>query len=375
MVKRFAIMLVGFILVVGALGYYKYTQIMAGMAKGASFVPPPDAVTTARAAEETWQNTINSVGTFAPVQGVTVGAEESGKVVAIAFESGQPVKKGDLLVQLDVSVEKAQLAVSEAKAELAKTNLERYQKLAGSGAIAQSDMDNVQSQLKQAQAEADSLQATIDRRTIRAPFSGRTGIRQVQLGQYLSAGNPVVTLQTLDPIYLNFSLPQQELSRIHAGQVVNVEVDSFPAEVFEGKISAINSELDASTRNVDVQATLANAGEKLRSGMFAKVSVQLEESQKVITLPSTAINRAPYFDSVYVIEQMKDPQGKSYLGARQQLVKLGPTRGDQIAVLSGVKAGEEVATSGLFKLRPGGAVKINNDVMPENKVQPKPRDS
>jgi membrane fusion protein (multidrug efflux system) len=270
---------------------------------------------------------------------------------------------------------KAQLESAQAAAELAQANLQRINSLQGTGALAEREVDDSASQAKQTKAEVSRLKAVIERKTIRAPFTGRTGIREVNLGKYLSAGAAVVALQTLDPIYVDFSLPQQDIGNISAGQTVKVSVDAFPGKPMEGKITAINPQVDDATRNIRLQATLDNKDEKLRPGMYARVSVVLESADKFITVPGTAINRAPYGDTIYVIENMKDAKGKEYLGVRQQAIKTGPTRGDQVAVVEGLKGGEEIVTSGLFKLRPAAAVLINNEIMPGNKSAPKPADS
>lgn len=373
MIKRFFLMFLAFAAFAGGIGYYKYAQIRTAMST--PYVPPPIAVTSIKATEEVWQSSMETVGSFSPVQGVTVSAEEPGKIVKLGFESGQKVNKDDLLVQLDVSVEEAQLKVAMAKTELAQANADRIRKMKGTGSVAGKEVDDAESQLKQATAEAESLNATIQRKTIRAPFSGTTGIRQAQLGQYLEAGDPVVSLQTLNPIYVNFALPQQDLSRIGIGQTVQVALDAYPNQKFEGKITAINPEVNDVSRTVGIQATFENKDSHLRPGMFARLAALEKKTDKFVTLPATAINRAPYGDSVYIIETMKDPSGKEFLGVRQQAVKVGAVRGDQIAVLEGLKEGEEVVTSGLFKLRPGASVTINNEVMPANSATPKPADS
>jgi membrane fusion protein (multidrug efflux system) len=371
--KRIVIMFGLFAAVVVGLAYYKYQNIRAGMSKPHGM--PPVAVTSMIAAKQKWEKMLNAVGTFSPARGVTVAAEEGGKVVSIGFDSGNKVRQGDLLVQQDVSVEEAQLESATAKVELAKSNLKRIQDMMGTGAVSQSDLDQTGSQLKQDMADADALRATIERKTIRAPFDGITGIRQVQLGQYLSPGNPVVTLQTLDPIYLDFSLPQQQLTEVKLGQEVEAVVDTFPKEKFKGKITTISPLIDDSTRMVQLQATLENGDLRLRPGMYARVSVLLNANDDYITLPVTSLIRAPYGDSVYVIETMKKPTGQEYKGARQVFVKAGMMRGDQIAILEGIEPGQEVVTSGGFKLRPNAEVMINNQQLPGNSASPTPPDN
>lgn len=366
-------MLLIFGICAGSLGFYKYQQIKAAMTQ--KFVPPPAAVTSVIAKKEVWKTALEAVGSFSPAQGVTVCAEEAGKVVNIAFESGKNVQAGDLLVQLDIAVEQAQLQSLQAKQQLACLSVERNRQLKETDVVSQSELDQAESAFRQATADVAALEAAINRKTIRAPFSGSTGIRQMQLGQYLSPGTPVVSLQTLDPIHFDFMMTQQDLSQLGVGQMVHVSVDAFPKEMFEGKITAINPNLDNTTHNVMVQATFANADQRLRAGMYAKISVVLKSQKEQITLPFTAVHRAPYGDSVYVVEKMKDPEGNEYLGVREQFVTLGPLRGDQVAIITGLKGGEEVVSSGLFKLRPNGAVLINNQITPENSPQPHPTDS
>jgi membrane fusion protein (multidrug efflux system) len=375
MTLRFILALTIFIGVVGGLGFIKYQQIQAGIAIGASFQPPPETVTSITAREEAWQETLVTVGAFTPVQGVTVSAEEEGKITGILFESGAKVEKGAVLVQLDVSVEEAELKAAVARSENALVQLRRLQGLQGTGALAQKELDDADTEWRQATAEGERLRAVIDRKTIRAPFGGSTGIRQVQLGQYLSKGDPIVNLQSLSPIYIEFNIPQQRLALLNPGQRVELFVDAYPGETFAGTITTISPQLDTATRNLQLQATVANADERLRPGMFARVHVLVGGQTPRITVPATAVNSAPFGDSVFILEKMTDAAGQEYLGVRQQFVRVGPARGDQVAILEGLQAGEEVATSGLFKLRPNAAVKIDNSITPGNSATPKPNDS
>jgi len=248
------------------------------------------------------------------------------------------------------------------------------QSLNQQGIAAKADWDKLDAETKQAEAKITEIEATIGRKTIVAPFSGVLGIRQVNVGQYLAAGTPIVPLQSLDPIYVNFSVPQQQIARLKVGGPVRISSEG-QATTFTGKITAINSVIDEATRNIQVQATLANPQHKLQPGMFVNASVDVGTATSVIALPASSVNYAPYGDSVYVVEEMKDPKGKTYKGVRQQFVKLGPGRGDQVAVLSGVKPGEEIVTSGVFKLRPNAAVQVNNKTVPSNNPAPKPEDS
>jgi membrane fusion protein (multidrug efflux system) len=296
-------------------------------------------------------------------------------VQKIAFESGHTVKEGDLLVQLEVSQELAQLRSAEAQMRLAQANLARQENLLKSRVSSQADYDSVKAQFDQAVARVEEVKALINKKTIRAPFGGVLGIRAVNLGQYLQSGAQVAPLQSLDPIYVNFWLPQQNLGQIAAGQPVRVRADGLPDLEFEGTINAVDSVIDEATRNVRVQATLANPKALLRPGMFVNTEVPLSETSNHVVLPATAIQYAPYGDMVYIIEEMKGPDGKTYRGVRQQVVKVGETRGDRVAILSGVKPGEEVVTSGVFKLRPGVHVQVNNSILPENSESPTPEDT
>jgi membrane fusion protein (multidrug efflux system) len=375
MAKRMILMLVVAATAIGALGFVKYQQVQAAIAQGAAYRPPPEAITTITARQEKWPATLSAIGTMAAVQGVTVSADLPGIVDRIAFDSGMPVTEGDVLVELDIRQEKAQLAAAEAERELAQLNFNRLQGLVNRGAISQADYDQAAAEQKRTEARVGEIQATIARKTIRAPFTGILGIRQVNLGQYLSAGNAVVPLQSLDPIYVNFGVPQQEAQDAKVGRHVRVNTEGANGSGFTGRITAINAVVDEATRNVQVQATLANPDGKLRPGMFVQVEVILNASKSVVALPATAISYAPYGNSVFVVADLKDPDGRPYRGVRQQFVKLGGSRGDQIAVISGIQAGDEVATSGTFKLRNGGAVQVNNKVQPSNKRAPNPEDS
>jgi membrane fusion protein, multidrug efflux system len=363
------------IAIVAALGGIKFFQVRKAMAEHASFAPPPEAVTSLIAKEEEWIPSLKAVGSTAAVQGVTVSTDEPGIVQKINFESGQTVKQGDLLVQLEVSQEQAQLRSAEAQMRLSGANLLRQQNLLKSRVSSQADYDSVQAQYDQAVARVEEVKALINKKTIRAPFSGVLGIRAVNLGQYLQSGAQVAPLQSLDPIYVNFWLPQQNLGQIAAGQAVRVEADGLPNVTFDGKINAVDAVVDEATRNVRVQATLSNRNGLLRPGMFVNSQVPLASKASHVVLPATAIQFAPYGDMVYIVEEMKAPDGKAYRGVRQQVVKVGESRGDRVAILSGVKPGEEVVTSGVFKLRPGVHVQVNNSIQPANSESPIPEDT
>jgi membrane fusion protein, multidrug efflux system len=371
--------LIGFALIIaGPLFLIKTTQFKAMGDAGAAMAAamPPTPVTATQAKQDTWGNSITATGSLLAVQGVTVGAEVPGKIMKIAFEPGASVKAGDLLVQLDVSTEEAQLQAAVATAELAKANLNRARELRQSNTNSPAELDAADAQAKQAAAQAESIRAVIAKKAIRAPFSGRLGLRLVNLGQILREGEPITTLQTLDPIYVNFSLPQQRLAQLAIGTVVRALSDAAPGESFEGKITAISPEIDMTTRNVRVQATITNREEKLRSGMFTNVEVVLPTQTNVLAIPVTAVLYAPYGDTVFVIDEKKDEQsGKVQQVLRQQVVKLGSARGDFVNVEQGLKPGEMVVTSGVFKLRQGMPVVIDNKLAPPAQLQPKPKNA
>ncbi len=374
MAKRMILMVALMTVFIAGLGFIKFKQFQAMAEQFAAMQPPPDAVTTIVAAKEEWPNTLNAIGTVAAVQGVTVSADLPGVVDRIAFDSGKTVEKGDVLVQLDTRQEQAQLAGGESQLELARLNHERMQSLVKQDAVSRAEYDTAAATQKQAEARIGEIRATIERKTIRAPFTGVLGIRQVNLGQYLTGGDPVVPLQSLNPIYVNFAVPQQEAAEMRIGRTVHISVDERGNGEFSGRVSAVDSVVNQTTRNVQVQATLANPAGKLRPGMFVQAQVVLGDARNVIALPTSAINYAPYGDSVFVVSDMKNPQGQSYRGVRQQVVKLGASRGDQVAVLSGINAGEEIVSSGVFKLRNGAPIQVNNSVKPGNSAAPKTED-
>jgi membrane fusion protein (multidrug efflux system) len=375
MAKRMIVTLTATLLIVAALGFVKFRQIQTAIAEGAAFQPPPEAVTTIVARDETWPSTLAAIGTVAAVQGVSVSADLPGTVVSIGFSSGQAVREGDVLARLDTRQEQAQLAAAESQRDLARLNFERMQGLLNERVISRAEFDRATADQRQADARVGEIRAAIDRKTIRAPFAGVLGLRQVNLGQYLAGGDPLVSLQSLNPIYVNFGVPQQAAGQIQAGRSVRITADEFAGVEFSGRVTAIDSVINEATRNVQVQATLANPQGRLRPGMFVQTAVVVGAASRVITLPASAISYAPYGDSVFVVTDLKNDKGQSYRGVRQQFVKLGGARGDQIGVVSGVSAGDEVVTSGVFKLRNGAAVQINNAVRPANSPAPKPENS
>ncbi len=336
------------------------------------WVMPPETISSAVVKEEKWQDQLSAVGTVTASQGVDVSTEISGIVKEIAFESGVLVTNGQVLVRLDTSSEEAQLRAVEAQVELARANLNRLRQLLEAKTISQSELDTAEATMKQNQANADTIRATIAKKTIRAPFAGRLGIRLINLGQMLEMGKPIVALQSLEPMHVDFSLPQQEFSKLSLGMSVRLSTDAYPQKQFEGKLTAINPNLDETTRSVRLQATFDNADQLLRSGMYGKVEVLLPSDQQVLVIPSTAILSAPFGDSVYVIEPKA---GTTNLVVRQQFIKTGLVRGDFVTVTNGLNAGERVVSSGVFKLRNGVAVVENNELAPKASTAPKPSDS
>jgi membrane fusion protein (multidrug efflux system) len=308
------------------------------------------------------------------VQGVVVSADLPGVVDRIAFESGKHVKEGDLLVQLDTRQEQAQLAAAEAQLELARANYQRMKGLVEQDAVARAEFDTAAAQHKEGEARVREIRATIERKTIRAPFSGVLGIRQANVGQYLNAGDPIVPLQTLNPIYVNFGVPQQEAGQIKLGRTVHVTLAERADAAFSGKVTALDSVVDKTTRNVQVQATLVNRGAVLQPGMFVRTQIARGPSRSLITVPASSISYAPYGDSVFVVAELKNDKGMPYRGVRQQIVKLGGARGDQVAIAEGIDPGAEIVSSGVFKLRNGAAVQINNTVKPANSRSPRPEE-
>jgi membrane fusion protein (multidrug efflux system) len=376
MIKKIAFTCLALLLVLGAIAGIKALQIRALIASGKSMVPPPDAVTTADVRAETWETTLNAIGSFAAVQGVTLSAEVAGTVSKIDFESGASVAAGSVLVELDTSVEQAQLRSAEATAELARLNLTRARELRLQNTNSQADLDSADAQAKQAAAQADNLRAILAKKLIAAPFTGRAGIRLVNVGQFLPVGTPIVSIQGLDPIFMNFSLPQQQLGQVSEGLTARVVTDAYPGQLFEGKVTAINPDLDPTTRSVKLQVTLPNAESRLRPGMFGTVSVVLPVTEPVIIIPATAVLYAPYGDTVFVVEEKKnEATGETQKVVRQQFVRLGTARGDFVAVTSGLKVGDTVVSAGVFKLRNGSTVSVHNELAPDAQLAPKPSDS
>ena len=376
MTKRIIFTIVGVLVMIGILGGIKGLQINRMIAIGSQSAPPPATVTAAVVRSESWEDLITSVGSLEAVQGVMMTAELPGKVVQITFESGTKVKAGDLLLQQDISSEEAQLRAAEATVSLAKLELERSKKLLTKKAVAQAKYDSDEAQYKQAVAQIDGIRATIRKKTIRAPFAGSLGIRMVDLGQILNEGEPIVSLQKIDPIFVNFSLPQQQLAQVKPGLKVRVTNDALPGQPIEGEITAISPEVDAATRNIRVQATVANSQERLRPGMFVNVAVVLPSREEVLVIPATAVLYAPYGDTVFVVHEKETEEGlQPSEFVEQKIVQLGEKRGDFVALVSGLSKGETVVSTGVFKLRNDQAVSVDNTLAPEFKLAPQPEDS
>jgi len=366
------------VIVLGAfivlLALFKFLQIYFAIQESKKFMPPPAAVTTIVAAESEWRRTLTAIGSVVATQGVVLSAELAGKVSKVHFESGAKVQKGEVLVELDSSVEEANLRASEAVLVQAQKSLQRAQMLRSKNANSQADLDAAVASQRSTEASVDALRATISRLKVEAPFAGTTGIRSVNVGQFVSPGTPIVPLFSMNPVYLNFSLPQQVISQIAVGSVARITVDAYPGESFSGVVTTINPQVDAVTRNVDIQATIPNLDERLRPGMFSRAVIELAESERVIAVPASAVSYAPYGDSVYVVEHATNEAGEHSNAVRQQIVKLGSRQGDLVAI-SGVKPREEIVTSGVFKLRPGAPVLVNNSVQPGSSIEPNPSDS
>lgn len=376
MVRKIILAVVIVLLIGGGLAGIKALQIKTLMKAGAAFAQPPEAVASATVRAQKWQKSLAAIGSVVAIQGVTIAPELAGTVREIAFESGATVAQGDLLVRLDTSLEEAQLRSIQAQVELARLNLTREKTLREQNMVSQSELETAEATLKQNQADADAIRATIGKKTIRAPFAGQLGIRQVNLGQYVDAGKPIVWLQTLSPVYTDFSLPQQELSQLSNGMPVRLEIDAYPGRQFNGTLTAVNPGLDQTTRSVNLRASFENPGQLLHPGMFARVQVLLPEHTDVLVIPAASVLRAPSGDSVYLIEQQKDPAtGQAAEKVRQQLVRLGMERGDFVSVESGLKLGDRIVSSGQFKLRTGTAVVEKNEVTPKAAEAPRPADS
>jgi len=374
MTKRMFIMLGGIVLLVVVLGLGFFMHIRSLMA--AAPKPMPQVVSTIIAKKTSWQPQLKSVGTLSAVHGVDISSEVAGQVRSVHFQSGQDVKAGDVLVQLNADSDIAQQHALEAAADLAAITLKRDQAQLAVQGVAQAQVDNDAADLKSKKAQAAQQAALVAKKTIRAPFAGRIGISSVNPGQYLNAGDKIVTLQQIDPIHVDFNLPQSQLAAVSVGQKVSIQTDGTTDKRFNGTVNAINPKIDTSTRNVQVQALIANPGRKLLPGMFASASLDTGREQPYLTLPQTSITYNAYGSTVFVV-QAAGKEASAAAGAlvvKQVFVTTGPTRGDQVAILSGVNEGEQVVTSGQVKLKNGTAVAVDNTVRPANNANPTPQE-
>ncbi|HZE57387.1 MAG TPA: efflux RND transporter periplasmic adaptor subunit [Chthoniobacterales bacterium] len=365
---------VGLFLILLLLVAIKALQIRKMMAT--PMVMPPTTVSSVQVKQEDWPPVFSSIGTVSAVQGATVSAELAGTVAEIKFENGGLAKKGDVLMRLDASSEEAQMKSAEADLELARSDLARARDLAQRNVVSKAELDAAESKFKQKEGVVNNMRSMIAKKEVLAPFDGQLGIRQVNVGQMITAGQQVVSLQALDPLYVDFALPQQDLPKLSAGLEVRVHTDVVAGSEFPGKLTALNSAVDPVTRNVTLQATIENKDHALRPGMFAKIDVLLPDKQKTLVVPGTAISYAPYGDSVFVIEKKKDEKtGKESQVLRQQFVRIGEARGDFVSITKGLEDGQQIVSTGVFKLRNGIPVVINNDLAPKPQLNPKPADT
>jgi membrane fusion protein (multidrug efflux system) len=382
-VGRVLLVVLGLLLLVGTLGFVKFSQIASLMAMGKAFEksgPPPESVSSALAQTQNWQAQMTAVGTVAPVRGVALSNDSPGIVTKIDFESGDLVKQGQVLVELDTSVERAQLASAVVRHDLAVVNVNRSHALIKESVISQSQVDNDEAQVKSASTDAQSLQAQINRKIVRAPFSGRLGIRAVNVGQYLNPGTTLTVLQAVGAVFVDFSLPQQQLKAITNGMPVRVTIEGSNQPPVDGAIAAVDPTIDSTTRMIKLRAAVPNPDDKLSPGMFADVAVVLPDAGTVVTVPVTAVVHASFGDSVFVVEDKKPdspgakqtPDGKTVKNARQQFVRLGESRGDFVAIVDGITAGQEVVSAGSFKLRNNSPILVDNSVKAEPQLDPKP---
>lgn len=348
----------------------KVFQLKSMAAAADGMGPPPETVSTFVIEEQTWTNSLRAIGSIEPIQGVLLETEIAGVVQSINFDNGQAVEVGELLVQLDVKVELAELRAAQALARLAEVELERAKRLRESGNVPQSDLDRAVAEEQRTQAEVENIQARIDRKTIRAPFTGKVGIRQINLGQFVPSGAPIVALQANETVYANFTLPQKALNKLKSGYKIKLISDAYPERTFEGLLTAISPEIDPTTRSVALQGTFENPDGLLQAGLFVRVEVNLPDLSNVIVVPATAILYAPYGNSVYKIED--DENGTI---ARQHFISTGTRKGDFVSIVKGAEAGDVVVSAGAFKLRNGTSVTINNDLAPKPKLDPKPNNS
>lgn len=375
MIKNVAFTVLALFALIGLLGGIKAIQIRDLISAASTMAPPPATVATHKVEKQTWEVALDAVASLEAVQGVVISADIPGRITEVYFTPGSRVEKGAPLIQQDITSETAQLRAAEANVELARLNVERVRELYTKRASSKADLDTTEARIKEAQAQADTIRTTIAKKTIKAPFTGRLGIRLINVGQDLASGTPIVSLQAVDSMFLNFSLPQQSLAHIESGLPVRMKTDAVPDRHFLGVITAIDPEVDPATRNVRVQATVDNPEQKLLPGMFGGVKVILPAREPVIAVPITAVAFATYGDSVFVVEEETKESGEKHLVARQQFVQLGRTLGDFVAITKGVEDDQTVVVSGVFKLQNGAPVAVNNAIKPTFSVSPTPKDS
>jgi membrane fusion protein (multidrug efflux system) len=370
MKKRLFFTLLGLLIVFG--GVFGYNAFVAYKTEQAlsNRDAPTQTVSATEAATATWQPTVSAVGSVKAAQGVDVTAEIEGRVTNVAVADGARVKDEALMVELDAAGLRAELTGAQAEASLAAIELRRQRQLREQNVNSKADVDRAQSQLEQARARVKRIQARLEKKTIEAPFAGRLGILEVDVGEFIAAGTPVVTLQRLDPINVDFTIPQDALARVETGQQVLARADAYPDQPFSGQIRAISPKVNEATRNATVRARLANPEGRLRPGMFVDVAIQLPEEERVVTLPQTAITYNPYGDSVFLVNESTDDQGETVLTVERKFVETGASRAGQIQILKGIKAGQRVVTSGQLKLRNGAKVNIDNTTEPASDPSP-----
>ena len=380
---RYLLPILGLVALIAVLVAINFTQISSLMNMGKEMAkagPPPETVGTATAQTQAWEGTLSAVGSITAAKGVVVSNDAPGVVSHIDFESGAVVRQGQTLVDLDTSVERAQLASSRAKMDLATLTVKRSRALVKSNTISQSQADNDESLLKTTTTDANALSAQIDRKIVRAPFSGRLGIREINLGQYLNSGTRITVLEAIDTVYVDFTLPQQRLAEIKIGMPIRVTIEGADVAPRDGTIAAVDPTIDTTTRTIRVRAAVPNKEETLRPGMFANVSVVLPDQGSLVAVPSTSLVHASYGDSVFVVEDKKDASGaggappgdKPAKVARQQFVRVGASRGDFVAIVDGISAGQDIVSAGAFKLRNGSAVTVNNEIKVDPQLSPHP---
>ena len=370
MKKRMFIAVVLLAIVFGGVFGYNWFVAQKTQQFFANRPAPVHTVTATEAVADTWQPTIPSVGNLRAVQGADLASEVIGRVTEVAVEDGAEVEAGQVLVQIDAEGLRYALLGAQAETRLAEIELERQQRLRRLNANSEADVDRAESELAQARANVGQLQAERDKRTIRAPFAGRIGIVQVDPGQFVDVGTTVVTLQTLDPVLVDFTVPQRDLGRVGVGLPVQATVDAYPERRFDGEVIAISPKVDRTTRNIDVRATMANPDGVLRPGMFVDIELLLPRQDDVITLPQTAVTYNPYGDSVFLVREGETEGGETELTVERKFIRTGQARGDQVAILRGIEVGDRVVTSGQIKLRNGSKVRIDNSVTPSNEPDP-----